>query len=81
MHPALMAALRSTTPAVRVQAAAVFAKLRERFGSEARRLLSEGPGGADAAQAGALADSPFLDAATASALRALARAARPEPAR
>lgn len=81
MHPALMAALRSTTPAVRVQAAAVFAKLRERFGSEARRLLSEGPGRADAAQADALAASPFVDAATASALRAIARAAFPEPGR
>lgn len=39
MHPALMAALQSQTPAVRVQAAAVFAKLREQYASEARRLL------------------------------------------
>ena len=36
----LLAALQSPTPAVRVQAAAVFAKLRERFGAETKRLLA-----------------------------------------
>ncbi len=86
MHPVLLAALQSPTPAVRVQAAAVFAKLRERFGAEARRLLApEAPDGAldgalddpqarreRAAACRTLARSPFCDGAVAAALDARA---------
>jgi hypothetical protein len=79
MHPALMAALQSQTPAVRVQAAAVFAKLREQYALEAKRLLEAlDPSIADAetfarrsqtvAACREIARSPFLDDAVTQAL-------------
>jgi hypothetical protein len=84
MHPALMAALQSQTPAVRVQAAAVFAKLREQYASEASRLLE--PLGSNIADVETLsrrsqavaacreiARSPFLDDAVTRALMDRAR--------
>lgn len=72
MHPALMAALQSQIPAIRVQAAAVFAKLREQYASQAKRLLRTSVSTADdgetlpqqkrtAAACRNLARSPFLD--------------------
>lgn len=81
MHSALMAALRSTTPALRVQAAAAFAKLRERSVAEARSLLCEDPERLDAARAERMAQSPFLDLKASSALLAVARRAAKEPVR
>ena len=91
MHAALMAALQSPTPAVRVQAAAVFAKLREHFTSEARRLLqSSASNAADvetlprrsqtAAACRELARSPFLDDAVTRALMDKVRHLEAEPA-
>jgi hypothetical protein len=79
MHPALMAALQSKTPAIRVQAAAVFAKLREQYASEAKHLLElANYNAADveifprqnqiAAACRELARSPFLDDAVTRAL-------------
>jgi len=74
MHPVLLSALQSPTPAVRVQAAAVFAKLRERFSAEAKRLLSaqtpDDPGARrdHAAACRALVRSPFADGEVATAL-------------
>jgi hypothetical protein len=81
MHPALMAALQSQTPAVRVQAAAVFAKLREQHASEARRIL-EAPSsdietlarrGQTVSACREIARSPFLDDAVTRALMDRAR--------
>ena len=40
MRPALMAALASPVPALRVQAAAVFARLRGTYGERAKALLA-----------------------------------------
>jgi len=83
MHPVLLAALQSPTPAVRVQAAAVFAKLRERFGAEAKRLLADAapddPGlrRERAAACRRLAQSPFADGAVATALAERAAALDP----
>ena len=81
MHPMLVMALQSPTPAIRVQAAAVFAKLRERCSAEARALLdtsTDAPGELPrcAAACRALARSHFLDDAVIEAL--LARAAQCE---
>lgn len=84
MHPALMAALQSQTPAVRVQAAAVFAKLREQYALEAKRLL-EAPDSSIAdtetfarrsqtvVACREIARSPFLDDAVTQALMNRAR--------
>jgi hypothetical protein len=81
LHPVLMAGLQSPTPAIRVQSAAAFAKLRERFGADVKRLLApELPGEAAAqlrARAAAcreLARSPFAEESVAAALRIRATA-------
>ncbi len=86
MFPALLSALQSTTPAVRVQAAAVFAKLRERMSSEAKAILrakgdllagvTTAPGPDDAvlaARCSHLAASGFVDGDTGRALQRLAQ--------
>lgn len=88
MHPVLLAALQSPAPAVRVQAAAVFAKLRERFGAETKRLLAPDPGAAGdprqqrerAAACRRLAASPFTDGGVAAALLDRARSLEADPA-
>jgi hypothetical protein len=76
MRPALMRALASRVPAVRVQAAAVYARLRERFQAEARALMDaplDGDSPAEAARrCRVAAASGFLDDHAAAAL--LARA-------
>jgi len=86
MYPALVSALKSRTPAVRAQAAAVFAKLRERMNSEAKAILRTKSGLlADATAAprlgdavlsercSRLADSGFVDSDTGEELRRLAQ--------
>ena len=77
MLPALKIALASELPMIRVQAAAVFAKLRGTFDARAkalRALASSGPLSPEhAAEAEIVAASGFLDADTAAELRALAR--------
>lgn len=86
MHPVLLAALQSPAPAVRVQAAAVFAKLRERFGAEAKRLLA--PDSVPdrqqqrerAAACRRLAASPFADGGVAATLLDRARSLEADPA-
>jgi hypothetical protein len=90
MFSALVSALQSTTPAVRVQAAAVFAKLRERMSSEAKAILStqagllEGatvaPGAGDpvlVARCSRLAASGFVDSDTGRELQRLAELLAP----
>jgi hypothetical protein len=80
MLSALAAALRSPTPAVRVQAAAVFAKLRERSAADAQRILAAARRGESTTVASRdlsercrrLAASGFLDDDTASELRRVA---------
>ncbi|MFO1144209.1 MAG: hypothetical protein U1E59_17890 [Amaricoccus sp.] len=88
LHPVLLAALQSPAPAVRVQAAAVFAKLRERFGAESKRLLAADIGAAAdqrqqrerAAACRRLAASPFADGGVAAALLDRARSLEADPA-
>jgi hypothetical protein len=76
--PALRLALASEMPALRVQAAAVYAKLRGSFGERAKALRAAAmaaPLSADlAAEAEAVAASGFVDAETAAEL--MAHAAR-----
>jgi len=79
MLPALVTALGSETNAVRVQAAAVFAKYRSMYGARATELIAAGLAVADAeegvARAAAcceVAACGFLDRATAETLRTLA---------
>ncbi|TNC74979.1 hypothetical protein [Rubellimicrobium roseum] len=76
MLPALRLALASEVPALRVQAAAVFAKLRGSFGERAKALRAAavaGPLPPDlAAEAEAVAASGFVDPDTAAELRAQA---------
>lgn len=89
MLPALRLALASKTPAVRVQAAAVYAKLRGSFGERAksvRAALAAGKLSPDViAEARAVAESGFVDAQTETELRAQAKTrpvrtkARPAP--
>jgi hypothetical protein len=81
LHPVLMAGLQSPTPAIRVQSAAAFAKLRERFGADVKRLLAPEPPDDDAAQLRAraaacreLARSPFAEESIGAALRIRATA-------
>ena len=67
LRPALQAALASPLPAVRVQAAAVFAYLRDTYAAQARDVLA-GRHGLDAvalsAQINRLRQSGFMDAQT-----------------
>ena len=90
MFSALVSALQSATPAVRVQAAAVFAKLRERMSSEAKTILStkgglltfstvaRGPGDpVSAARCSRLAASGFVDSDSGRKLRRLAELLAP----
>lgn len=79
MLPALMAALGSEMPAVRVQAAAVYGKLSGTFGGRARALISAGVAIADRAEASSraadcreTAASGFVDSTTAETLLGLA---------
>lgn len=79
MHPMLLAALSSPVPALRVQAAAVFAQLRERHAAEAKDLLrpKQPPDRAaeirrEVTACRNLAQSPFLDEALRAALMARA---------
>jgi hypothetical protein len=77
MHPMLMSALQSPTPAIRVQAAAVFAKLRERISAQAKDLLASQPLDLSSrletsTSCRTLARSPFLDCSVADALIAKA---------
>lgn len=81
LHPVLMAGLQSPTPAIRVQSAAAFAKLRERFGAEMKRLLAPELPDDDATELRAraaacreLARSPFAEESVAAALRIRATA-------
>lgn len=80
MLPALTAALASEVPAVRVQAAAVFAKYRTEYGAKAAGLLAAGgdvaatDAGERAAQCRKVAASGFVDGTSAAALAALAGA-------
>lgn len=79
MRPALLAALASPIPALRVQAAAVFAKLRGTYGDRARDLLA---GGDTTGGTLALMDvvaSGFVDNETCDRLLRLAAAPAPEP--
>jgi hypothetical protein len=73
MRPALNAALASPVPALRVQAAAVYAKLRGTYGSRAKELLARGQMGGEAAPDATacleVADSGFVDDATRDLLR------------
>lgn len=85
LHPVLMAGLQSPTPVIRVQSAAVFAKLRERFGAEARKLLAfdltDDPALEPSVLAAAcrdLARSPFADDRIATSLCCKADALHPE---
>ncbi|CAM3403291.1 5-bromo-4-chloroindolyl phosphate hydrolysis protein [Paracoccus nototheniae] len=75
MRPALMAALASPVPALRVQAAAVFARLRGSYGEEAKALLARAgtAGAADPTQLRAVAGSGFVDTDTCARLLALAQ--------
>lgn len=84
MRPLLDAALTSPHPALRVQAAAVFAKLRGRFADRAEALLAapspaQGtpPAAAIAAEARHLAATQFLEPETERRLRLLADALDP----
>lgn len=64
LRPALDCALASEIPAVRVQAAAVFAHLRDTFAARARALAAEETGLAEAsyeAEIAAVAASGFVD--------------------
>jgi hypothetical protein len=83
MLPALRLALTSEVPALRVQAAAVYAKLRGSFGDRAKAVLAAALDGRlaprMAAEAEAVAASGFVDAETAAELRALAAQAAPAP--
>jgi hypothetical protein len=79
MLPALKLALASEVPATRVQAAAVYAKLRGAFGASAKSLLEKGWSETDAQEmrqgadeARRAADSGFVDPVRAAELRALA---------
>jgi hypothetical protein len=79
MLPALNLALASEVPAIRVQAAAVYAKLRGTFGASAKSLLERDWDEADprelsrmATEARRVADSGFVDAERARELRTLA---------
>ncbi|WP_176562839.1 hypothetical protein [Paracoccus liaowanqingii] len=68
MRPALMAALASPVPALRVQAAAVFARLRGSYGAQAKALLARPDAPAQALRD--VAASGFVDADTCALLRA-----------
>jgi hypothetical protein len=76
MMPALQQALASEIPAIRVQAAAVFAKLRGVFTQRCKIVLQQTTGEtvlpALAAEARAIAMSGFVDHETATALGAVA---------
>jgi hypothetical protein len=85
MLPALIDALGSKVAAIRVQAAAVFAKYRTSFGNRARELISAGVAVQDAQEALAraaacreVAAGGFVDGATVEALEALATALEAE---
>lgn len=81
MYPALSLALGSSSPALKVQAAAVYSKLRRSFGETAKELLAIDPAGlapedliahhGDLVRA---AQSGFVDAARSEALAARATA-------
>lgn len=77
MRPALAAALASPTPALRVQAAAVYAKLRGTYEARAKELLALGKTGdlpadpALAAECLTVAASGFVDPETAGLLKDL----------
>lgn len=70
MRPALATALASPVPALRVQAAAVHAKLRGKFEAQAKAILAD-PASVDAATIQAVANSGFVDAQTCEQLAAL----------
>ena len=76
-----MSALNSPVPAVRVQAAAVYAKLRNHYGERAKALLAATECGNDekdsatlAAECANVAASGFLDTAAAANLQSRAEA-------
>lgn len=75
MRPALSAALASPTPAIRVQAAAVYAKLRRTYETRAKELLGSGRsadppcGPGLAAECLTVAESGFVDPETVRALK------------
>jgi len=71
MRPALATALASPVPALRVQAAAVHAKLRGSFEAQAKAILAD-PASADAATIHKVAASGFVDDETRLLLLALA---------
>lgn len=71
MRPALATALASPVPALRVQAAAVHAKLRGSFEAQAKAILAD-PASADAATIHRVAASGFVDDETRLLLLALA---------
>lgn len=71
MRPALATALASPVPALRVQAAAVYAKLRGKFETQAKAILAN-PASVDAATIEAVASSGFIDDRTRDDLLALA---------
>lgn len=80
MLPALMSALNSPVPSVRVQAAAVYAKLRNHYGERAKALLAAtecGGGEKDsatlAAECANVAASGFLDNTAAANLQSRAQ--------
>lgn len=77
MRPALSAALASPVPALRVQAAAVYAKLRGTYGNRAKDILSGTGGPHDRAAILEVAASGFVDEETADRLLALAAQAEP----
>lgn len=79
MRPALLAALASPVPALRVQAAAVFAKLRGTYGDRAKDLLARGGTDGDRAAVLDVVSSGFVDEETCDRLLRLASGSTPEP--
>jgi len=82
MRPALSAALASPVPALRVQAAAVYAKLRGTYGNRAKEILADPGQSRDRAAILEVAASGFVDEDTCGRLLALAaedRSPVPDP--
>lgn len=79
MRPALSAALASPVPALRVQAAAVYAKLRGTYGDQAKELLAGTGHSRDKAAILEVAASGFVDEETRGKLLDLAAQEAPVP--
>lgn len=77
MRPALSAALASPVPALRVQAAAVYAKLRGTYGNRAKEILADAGQLRDRAAILEVAGSGFVDENTCGKLLDLAAQDRP----